>query len=455
MSEKTYSRIPRAVLTLIEHLVAGLVACRIHEPTHQRVVAALSQVRDALHELRTETSEQAFALLVQGESLSFQGKIAVPANISAARLLEALRRWKAAGIQIHADVPDSELATLCRILLRSPDNVVADAAAVNRALAELGVLAVRLVPGATAEPARAPAPTQAAPTANSRSLIATVRDGVEEMFSAIAAGQPADVPRARRCAESLLTAVDAATTGVETLDLSQQPAEDPLLVLHAMRCSGLAMIAMRGTTRDQDLVLRVGTAALLHDVGKLRLPLDLIAAEGEHADESNPAVRQHPTIGAELLLQHGSVDPLCLAIVFGHHRSPVASGYPDTPHEHRPSRATQLVRICDLFESLTARRGDRPPMSPSRAWRVLCADDSLLDKSMLRRVVEGVGFWPIGATLALSSGESARVVRPTRDPSAPLVRVLTAGTAGTPPGGLLDLSRTRSTTVLVAAPAAI
>jgi HD-GYP domain-containing protein (c-di-GMP phosphodiesterase class II) len=457
MSEKTYSRVPRAALSLIEHLVAGLVACRIHEPAHPRVVAALSQVRDALHELRTETGEQAFALLVQGEALLFQGKVTVPANISAARLLEALRRWRAAGIQLHADVPDQELATLFRILLRSPDHVVSDAAAVNRALAELGALAVRLVPGQGGETAR---PANAAPIATaigaaspnpSRSLTTAVRDGVEEMFSSITAGQAVDVARARRCAESLLTALDAATTGAETLDLAQQPLEDPLLVMHALRCAGLAMIAMRGMTRDGELVLRVGTAALLHDVGKLRLPIDLIAAEGDPREEEDPAVRQHPTIGAELLMQAGVVDPLALAIVFGHHRHPLTGGHPDTPHEHRPSRFTQLVRVCDRFESLTARRNDRPPMSPSLAWRTLAADEVLLDKAMLRRVVEAVGVWPVGATLQLSSGETTRVVRPTRDPAAPIVRVLSPGSAGTPPGGLLDLSRTRGSTVLIGA----
>ena len=462
---RTGVRVPRAVLALTEHLVACLVACRIHETAHPRVTAALSQARDSLHELRAESGEQAFSLLVHGETLVFQGRVPIPHNISAARLVEALRRWRAAGLQIHADVPDAELSTLFRILLRTPDQVVADASAVNRALAELGAMAVRLVPATPDEPAAAKTPepvTRTAPvqaaavqaaavqaTAGARPTAATVPDSVEGLFTAVASGHGIELGRMRRAVESLLTSIDAATTGAETIDLGQQPQQDPLLVSHSVRCAGLAMLATRGLTRDPEVVLRVGTAALVHDIGKLRLPLHLIHLEGDNAENGDETIRRHAAIGADLLLHQDGVDQLCVDVAFGHHRTPSGGGHPETPHDHRPSRFVQLVRICDLFESFTARRGNRPAATPSLAWRMLAAASDEVDGAMLRRVIESVGIWPVGTTIQLGSGEIGRVVRSTREPAAPIVRVLTKGSSGSPPGSLLDLSRHRGSAIQI------
>ncbi|MGE0144925.1 MAG: HD-GYP domain-containing protein [Planctomycetota bacterium] len=446
------SRVPRSIIPLAEHLVGLLVACRLHEHGHQKVVAGLAQVREALHALRSETGEAAFALLLHGESLVFQGNMPVPQNLAVARLVETLRRWRAGGLQIHSQAPERDVEALLRMLLKQPDSVVADANGVNRALSELGVTAVRLVPGAQASPA-APAatpPPAAAPSDQRHLAGSAVRDGVEEVFSAIAAGHSVDIPRLQRCAESLLVVLDDGSTGQDGIDLAQQSRDDPLLVMHALRTAGLAMLAARAMTRDQDLVVRLGLAAMLHDVGKLRLPLHLIQMEGESTEVHDHTIQQHSALGAELLLLHGGVDALCIDVVFGHHRNGEGGGHPETPHDHRPSRFTQIVRVADLFESMTARRGSRGPMTPTLAWRMLCARDDLVDLTVLRRVIEAVGAWPQGATVRLSSGEVARVVKATRDPFAPIVRVLVAGSTGSPPGSLLDLSRVRGSGVTIA-----
>jgi HD-GYP domain-containing protein (c-di-GMP phosphodiesterase class II) len=451
-THRPLSRVPRAIIPLVEHLVGLLVACRLHDPGNPKVAAAAVQVRDALHALRSETGEAAFALLLHGESLVFQGNVPVPQNLAVARLVETLRRWRAGGMQIHSQAPEREVEAFLRALLKQPDGVIADANGVNHALSQLGVTAVRLVPGAHASPATPAAPAPAAPAANPvrTSAGTAVRDGVEEVFGAIAAGHALDLPRIQRCTESLLLALDAATTGQDGIDLAQQSRDDPLLVMHSLRTAGLAMLAARAMTRDQDLVVRLGVAAMLHDVGKLRLPLHLIQMEGESSEDHDPTLQQHPALGAELLLLQGGVDALCIEVVFGHHRTSDGNGQPETPHDHRPSRFTQIVRVVDLFESLTARRGGRAPLTPTLAWRTLCTRDDLVDRTVLRRVIEAVGAWPQGATVRLSSGEVARVVKATRDPFAPIVRVLIAGSTGSPPGSLLDLSRVRGSGVSIA-----
>ncbi len=334
------------------------------------------------------------------------------------------------------------------ILLRTPDHVVADASAVNRAMAELGVLAVRLVPGSQAEPAPT-APQSSLAQHVTRSPAGAVIDGAETLFTGIAAGQPLDMVRARRCVESLLATLDAAATGAETIDLGTQPEEDHLLVLHSLRVAGLAMLAARGLTRDNELVLRLGTAALVHDIGKLRMPLHLVTLEGDDHESTDATLREHPRVGAELVLQQQNVDPLQLEVVFGHHRSINGQGFPDTPHDHRPSRFVQIVQILDRFESMTARRADRAPMTPTLAWRSLARHSDTVDPGLLRRVIEAIGIWPLGAEVTLSNGDVGRVVKATRDPAAPIVRITSAGPSSTA-AGLVDLSRMRGSPVRVA-----
>src|SRR5262249_17314636 len=133
----------------------------------------------------------------------------------------------------------------------------------------------------------------------------------------------------------------------------------------------MALNYARAFTNDQEFLLRVGSAALLHDVGKARVPFEVLHCKGRLSAEHRREMERHPELGAEILLDSKGVDPMAVTAAFGHHKTTSYGGYPKTLHQAQLSTVTKIVKVCDVFESLTAVRPYKPAMSPVRAYRIM------------------------------------------------------------------------------------
>ena len=100
---------------------------------------------------------------------------------------------------------------------------------------------------------------------------------------------------------------------------------------------------------------------------------------------------------------------MSIATAFGHHRTMDFAGYPKTIHEYRQSMVTRIVKICDVYEALTAARPYKRPITPTRAYRIMVGMGNHFDLRLLRKFIEVNGVFPNGQLLEMSSGEVARV----------------------------------------------
>jgi HD-GYP domain-containing protein (c-di-GMP phosphodiesterase class II) len=124
-----------------------------------------------------------------------------------------------------------------------------------------------------------------------------------------------------------------------------------------------------------------------------------------------------------MLLDAPNSDPMAVSIAFGHHRTTTGGGYPDTLHRPDLSLATKIVKICDVYEALTAVRPYKPRMSPTRAYRIMIAMQDHFDAPVLKRFIQVNGIYPTGTRVRLSDGSVARVERQTKAPLLPVVDV--------------------------------
>ena len=155
-----------------------------------------------------------------------------------------------------------------------------------------------------------------------------------------------------------------------------------------MRVSVLALNFGRRLTKDQDLLMRLGTAGLLHDVGKSVIPFEILHSSKPLTPEEREEINRHPSAGAQILLDHDEADELAVATAFGHHRTFDHDGYPQTLHEHHQSMVTRIVKICDVYEALTAARPYKRPMTPTRAYRIMLGMENHFEPRLLRRFIE-------------------------------------------------------------------
>ncbi|MEA1834986.1 HD domain-containing protein [Methylobacterium durans] len=128
---------------------------------------------------------------------------------------------------------------------------------------------------------------------------------------------------------------------------------------------------------------RLTKAALLHDIGKSRIPASILNKPNGLSAEETALMRSHAVLGADLLRAQGDVEPEIIDVVRHHHEKLDGSGYPDGLAGAQISDLVRLVAICDIFSALTERRAYRAPLSVTEAVRIMTNMRGQLDRTLL------------------------------------------------------------------------
>lgn len=150
------------------------------------------------------------------------------------------------------------------------------------------------------------------------------------------------------------------------LPLLQLKAFDQYTTTHSLNVSVLAMglaEAMGCGPRD---VRAFGVAGLLHDVGKIRIPLEVLTKPGRLSDDELRLMRAHPVDGARLLLQSPGALEVAAIVAYEHHIMLDGSGYPQTHFRRECAMASRLVHVCDVYDALRTNRPYREAWSSTR-----------------------------------------------------------------------------------------
>jgi putative nucleotidyltransferase with HDIG domain len=153
---------------------------------------------------------------------------------------------------------------------------------------------------------------------------------------------------------------------------------------HCMLVTGLAgafAAALRFGERDQMNLVR---GALLHDVGKAKIPLSILNKPDVLTDDERAVMRRHARIGYELLRGQGDYSAELLEVVLHHHELLDGSGYPDGLAGAQINDLVRLVTICDIYAALIEHRPYRQPMSTARAFEILHDMEGKLEGALVR-----------------------------------------------------------------------
>ncbi|HEY8258033.1 MAG TPA: HD domain-containing phosphohydrolase [Gemmatimonadales bacterium] len=142
---------------------------------------------------------------------------------------------------------------------------------------------------------------------------------------------------------------------------------DQYTTTHAMNVSVLAMAVAEYLGLSRDTVRNIGMAGLLHDLGKIRIPLDILNKPGKLSPEERAVVQAHPVDGARILL--AGQDPLDLAalVAYEHHIMIDGGGYPCLHFPRNAQFASRLVHVCDVYDALRTKRPYREAWESERA----------------------------------------------------------------------------------------
>ena len=264
-----------------------------------------------------------------------------------------------------------------------------------------------------------------------RTDMATIRrlydDAVEAAgdvwTSAQTEGTP-DATLAHTMVDGLAHAVAENRTALLALTTLHQ--HDNYTFTHMVNVSILTMGQARGLGLDGALLRELGLAALMHDIGKVRTPLDILTKPDRLTETEMAIMRRHTIDGAAILRQTPDVPALAPVVAIEHHLRIDGSGYPEGVSRAQLNIGTMLCSIADTYDAMRSQRAYQQAFPTDRILAVLKRNDGRqFDQHLVRRFVQLIGIYPAGTLVRLTTGELAVVLQVyAPDPFRPRVRVV-------------------------------
>lgn len=400
-------------------VLKGLASLRrlagTYRPGHPSIVQKTTEILDALGKQFHESREVRIDVIhgqVYLDGVSFDRDVQGQAPI-----VNELVGLGVDSVHIRDGVRPEELLAVAECLWQQERS---DAGSLDAQLATRGVTSVslgRLVPLDTRWRAQQwpDAPTGPLDPAYAESLVRA-----QETFEQVSNGKRLDPVTIGDLVQLLLTRVARSNAALGQILAVKQ--YENLTYCHSVNVSLLSLIIAKQAGLDDATLAAVVEAALLHDIGKTRIPLEIVKKPGALDKRERKMIEEHTTYGAEILVQTDGLRPLTPTVALEHHRAVAGAGYPDLQNAV-PHIMSQLVSVADIYEAITGARSYQDPTPPERACLILArlAGDKL-NTALVKAFVKAVTPFPIGSLVRTNRGEFGVVVETNdKDPLHPVI----------------------------------
>jgi len=249
----------------------------------------------------------------------------------------------------------------------------------------------------------------------------------ETIWAATKAGEQPDPMVARGIIDSLSRLVDQDRTSL--LALTALKRHDNYTFTHMINVAALSMAMARSLELEGPMLREFGYAALMHDIGKVHTPLEILNKPDQLTDEEFTIMKRHVVEGAHLLRRTPDTPALAPVVAFEHHLKQDLSGYPENVGSRQLNLCTMVVSVVDVFDALRSHRTYRAGLATDRIRHIMGQQDGVaFNRTLLRRFVNLMGLFPIGTLVRLNTDELAVVTQThPEDPFRPQVKLLTDG----------------------------
>lgn len=242
-----------------------------------------------------------------------------------------------------------------------------------------------------------------------RSVCLRARSQITDMFHEARLGKAVD-------SASVLPLVDEISQSVmrnpsAIISLARLKTKDDYTFMHSVAVCALMIGLSRQLGLSEDETREAGFAGLLHDIGKMAIPLDVLNKPGRLDDHEFAVVRNHPRAGADLLLDSGGVGEVQVDVALHHHERMDGTGYPDRLGGDAISLFSRMGAVCDVYDAITSNRPYKAGWSPCESLRRMNQwRDGHFDERVFQAFVKTVGIYPVGSLVRLESGRLATVI---------------------------------------------
>ena len=257
-----------------------------------------------------------------------------------------------------------------------------------------------------------------------RKVYSSAVTSAESLWDQAKAGDKPDPETARKIIDSLANIVNGDRTSLMALTALKK--YDNYTFTHMVNVAALSMAQARALNLEGPLLREFGFAALMHDIGKVNTPLEVLNKPGKLDAEEFKIMRRHVVDGAHILRRTPEMPALAPIVAFEHHLKQDLTGYPENIGHRKLNLCTMIVSIADVFDALRSNRPYREGLATSRIRSIMNEKDNpAFNGVLLRRFVNLMGLFPIGTIVRLSTEEVGVVTAEhPEDPFRPQVKIL-------------------------------
>lgn len=239
-------------------------------------------------------------------------------------------------------------------------------------------------------------------------IIKESKRAVASMFKDVRLGKAVNAEAVMPLVEEIAASITRNESAL--ISLVRLKKQDDYTYMHSVAVCALMTALSKQLKLSEIETKQLGLAGLLHDIGKAKVPLEVLNKPGALTDEEFRLVKLHPEQGHELLLKANILDPVTLEVCLHHHEKIDGSGYPDRLKDAEISLYAKMGAVCDVYDAVTSNRPYKVGWEPGMSLKRMAQWTNHFDQAVFKAFVKSVGIYPLGSVVMLKSGRLAIVV---------------------------------------------
>jgi HD-GYP domain-containing protein (c-di-GMP phosphodiesterase class II) len=247
---------------------------------------------------------------------------------------------------------------------------------------------------------------------------------VESAMNKVMAGEEVEVDQFKDVANDFIDSVSRNQNALACLSRIRQ--KDSYLLEHSVNVGVLMSILGKAMNLERSTLFEYVLGALLHDIGKIVIPDEVLHKPGRLTEEEFELMKKHSTFSRDILLKSGGLPEASINVAYQHHERLDGGGYPQGLTAEKLSREGRMAAVVDVYDAITADRCYHKGMPPTLALkRMLEWTGDHLDKEILHIFIRAMGVYPVGSLVLLSNDRLAIVEEVNdKDQKRPILKVI-------------------------------
>lgn len=222
------------------------------------------------------------------------------------------------------------------------------------------------------------------------------------------------------------------------LNLDALKISDEYTFKHSVDVAAAGIVLGKYLGLGEDSLRDIGTAGVLHDIGKIKIPNEILNKNGKLTDAEFTIIKNHPVYGYQLLVDNKEIsEPIRRAVLY-HHEHFDGSGYPSKLQSYNIPLYARVLTVVDVFDALVTERPYHKAYTVGDTLELMYTMTAQFDIDIFQAFLKSLIIYPIGSMLELSNGVKAQVIKSNKGyPLRPVVKDVKTGE-------ILDLANDRN-----------